>query len=202
MNARLGGHRRKKDQRLGSLIRRELKLLGRLSAILNQEPQPLVSAEDRRVVEEIVDHARSLRSSRLREKETQAFNRLAARAPIAFEAGALTFMARAKLNPADPATYRWGASRAFALGDRLGPAESSVFVKSPSPLGAVVLLLVQFLEHPRRDRLRQCPRCSKWFVDRTKNKSALRCSRRCTIAWSNSRRSRKGDRRSPTARAS
>ena len=38
------------------------------------------------------------------------------------------------------------------------------------------------------DRTRVCPMCTKRFVDLTRNAAALRCSRKCTIAWSNQKR--------------
>jgi predicted RNA-binding Zn ribbon-like protein len=55
---------------------------------------------------------------------------------------------------------------------------------------------VEYFNNPARDRLRRCPhpcpKCRGWFVDTTRNKSARRCSRECTIAWSNSQRKKKG----------
>jgi predicted RNA-binding Zn ribbon-like protein len=32
-------------------------------------------------------------------------------------------------------------------------------------------------------RLKRCPVCQTWFVDTTRNKSMLRCSRECTLRW-------------------
>jgi len=34
-----------------------------------------------------------------------------------------------------------------------------------------------------RNRLKRCPQCRKWFVDRTRNGSMVRCSTACTNKW-------------------
>jgi hypothetical protein len=54
---------------------------------------------------------------------------------------------------------------------------------SHSHEGIMVVWLVSYFMNPSRDRLRNCPQCSRWFVDFTRNKSSVRCSRACTIAW-------------------
>ena len=59
---------------------------------------------------------------------------------------------------------------------------------STSEFGMMVAWLATYFMNPSRDRLRRCQHCGRWFVDRTRNKSSLRCSRDCTIAWSNARR--------------
>lgn len=41
------------------------------------------------------------------------------------------------------------------------------------------------------DRVKQCMRCGKWFVDETRNKSAARCSAACTAKWWDRLRRRK-----------
>jgi hypothetical protein len=33
------------------------------------------------------------------------------------------------------------------------------------------------------ERLKRCPQCQHWFVDRTRNKQKERCSQRCTWQW-------------------
>ncbi len=48
--------------------------------------------------------------------------------------------------------------------------------------------LDRFFRNPSRDRLRRCQQCTHWFIDMTRNKSAQRCQRKCTIAWSNAQR--------------
>jgi hypothetical protein len=61
-----------------------------------------------------------------------------------------------------------------------------------SAWGIMAAWLAFYFMNPQRDRLRRCQQCSRWFVDMTRNKSALRCSRACTIAWSNAQRDKKG----------
>ena len=200
MSARPGGGRPSNSYRLGRVIRQELWPLRRLAGVLNEAAQqrvPGLGLEDREALEELVSSVSRLRSSDWPQRPTDAFNRLAARAPIVFSVGALLFMAgpkagvKVKVDLADPATWGWGASNGYAFQGLRPPTMRRVFIKSPSQLGEVILAVVQYLEHPRRDRLKRCPRCSRWFVDATKNKSASRCSRACTIAWSNAQRGRK-----------
>ena len=63
-----------------------------------------------------------------------------------------------------------------------------IHLTSRSHEGIMAVWLAAYFMHPHRDRLRRCQQCSRWFVDMTRNKSALRCSRACTIAWSNAQR--------------
>lgn len=56
--------------------------------------------------------------------------------------------------------------------------------------GRVVALLRDFFTSPERHRLRKCPVCGRWFVDRTKNKTRIRCSAGCTAKWWNRARRR------------
>lgn len=43
------------------------------------------------------------------------------------------------------------------------------------------------------ERLKRCPKCMKWFVDDTRNKRKIRCSRHCTWQWwSRDRRKQEG----------
>jgi hypothetical protein len=58
------------------------------------------------------------------------------------------------------------------------------------PRGFVLQILWGVLTQSRaRDRLKQCPRCQRWFVDRTKNKGKARCSESCTWRyWNRTRR--------------
>jgi hypothetical protein len=65
---------------------------------------------------------------------------------------------------------------------------------SRSAAGIMAAWLATYFRHPYRDRLRRCQQCAKWFVDMTRNKSALRCSKACTVAWSNKQRPTKGGR--------
>ena len=55
--------------------------------------------------------------------------------------------------------------------------------------------LVQFLWahlfiNTERDRLKKCPQCLTWFVDRTRNTKKERCSAACTDQWWNRSRRR------------
>lgn len=34
-------------------------------------------------------------------------------------------------------------------------------------------------------RLKKCPQCGRWFVDRSKNRTAVRCSKSCSDKWWN-----------------
>ncbi len=56
--------------------------------------------------------------------------------------------------------------------------------------GHLVKLLEEFFLAPERDRLKRCPRCQRWFVDRTRNKSMKRCRATCTWRWWNRARRR------------
>jgi hypothetical protein len=91
-------------------------------------------------------------------------------------------------------------------GDAVAGIRPGVFIK-PVPDVAVGLhsaegqgaagvwafqLAYGFFMNPERDRLRRCAVCRDWFVDVTKNRSARRCSRACTIAWSNKQRPLRG----------
>jgi hypothetical protein len=65
---------------------------------------------------------------------------------------------------------------------------TQMHLSSPSEHGLMVVWLAMYFMHPFRERLRRCQQCARWFVDRTRNKSARRCSSACTIAWSNAQR--------------
>ncbi len=58
------------------------------------------------------------------------------------------------------------------------------------PRGFILQILWAVLTQSRaRDRLKRCPRCQRWFVDRTKNKGKARCSESCTWRyWDRARR--------------
>jgi hypothetical protein len=84
---------------------------------------------------------------------------------------------------------------AYRLTRDRGPGRSRVVLElglesDSATLGAVAGL-ARFLVNPHRGRLRRCQRCARWFVDATRNKSQQRCSRACTIVWSNSQRPRR-----------
>jgi len=71
-----------------------------------------------------------------------------------------------------------------------------------SSLQAIVLgALWEALQDPRIKRVKRCPQCQKWFVDRTRNQRAKRCSSACTYRWwtRTRRASRKTTKRRKTA---
>lgn len=70
--------------------------------------------------------------------------------------------------------------------------DTSILLRMSTVQGWAVAWLADFLANPYRTRLRRCPICRRWFVDETRNRSAQRCSRKCTIAWSNALRKSKG----------
>jgi predicted RNA-binding Zn ribbon-like protein len=57
-----------------------------------------------------------------------------------------------------------------------------------SAQGVMAVWLAGYFANPQRDRLRRCEQCRRWYVDETRNKSSRRCSRACTIRWSNAQR--------------
>jgi hypothetical protein len=67
-----------------------------------------------------------------------------------------------------------------------------IYVDSPSNNVHGVIALSSLLGSPHRQRLRRCEKCRRFFVDWTRNRSARRCSRECTIAFSNAQRGRTG----------
>jgi predicted RNA-binding Zn ribbon-like protein len=71
---------------------------------------------------------------------------------------------------------------------RLDTGHTVIVDESTDPAGDAVALLAWFFRTPVRTRLRQCPVCGRWFVDRTRNASARRCSHACTIRWTNTHR--------------
>lgn len=66
-----------------------------------------------------------------------------------------------------------------------------VFLEHSDELGYAVLELGRFFRNPARGRLRRCQQCATWFLDTTRNQSARRCSKACTIAWSNRQRNQR-----------
>jgi hypothetical protein len=62
------------------------------------------------------------------------------------------------------------------------------------PAAEAVPLLHAYIDSPVRDRVRHCPVCGRWFLDATRPKHARRCSRACTITWSNALRLHNGSR--------
>jgi predicted RNA-binding Zn ribbon-like protein len=76
---------------------------------------------------------------------------------------------------------------------RVPPDHAIVMSEASTEEGEAALELFRFFQNPARSRLRCCQQCGTWFIDVTRNQSARRCSRACTIAWSNAQRTTKGD---------
>jgi hypothetical protein len=55
---------------------------------------------------------------------------------------------------------------------------------------SLCFLWEDFFSNRGWERLKRCPRCGKWFPDKTKNRSKKRCSAKCTARWWNRSRRR------------
>jgi hypothetical protein len=69
-----------------------------------------------------------------------------------------------------------------------------VHIRAKRAEGIWAAWLAGLIVSPYRDRLRRCQQCGAWFVDLTRNKSARRCTRACTITWWNKQRPKGGAR--------
>jgi hypothetical protein len=58
----------------------------------------------------------------------------------------------------------------------------SVAMRGPEEM-AVWMVYRYFFEQQDRRRLKRCPECNHWFVDKTRNGSMVRCSTSCTNKW-------------------
>lgn len=54
-----------------------------------------------------------------------------------------------------------------------------------SPAAVIAAAVHDYFGNPYRYRLRRCGQCARYFLDLTRNRSALRCSRACTVKWGN-----------------
>jgi hypothetical protein len=61
--------------------------------------------------------------------------------------------------------------------------DTNIGMTTPAERGPLVKAVVDYFLNPERDRLKRCAVCKRWFVDETRNKSQLRCSTSCTVAW-------------------
>lgn len=137
----------------------------------------------------------------------QLFNELAARAPFIFFAWRYHERTESPKAPpllGPPRTVPWPEDPENPLDVRIRVPYQTLLNSSrppgrskhvldldlytPSPVCGVVATLADYLVNPCRDRLRRCGRCQRWFVDKTRNRSSRRCSAARTIAWSNSQR--------------
>jgi hypothetical protein len=64
-----------------------------------------------------------------------------------------------------------------------GKAELSPDVKTSGAEGLALWMVWRCLFVEEWQRLRRCPTCHKWFVDTTRNKVMVRCSKSCTDKW-------------------
>jgi hypothetical protein len=72
----------------------------------------------------------------------------------------------------------------------IGRRDTKIGMTVSAERGPLVKALVDYFLNPARDRLKRCGTCRRWFVDQTRNKSQLRCSSPCTVAWWTRRRRR------------
>jgi hypothetical protein len=184
MDSRREGSARRKRKALGNFISGRLAHLHRLARHLNGEV-PANSGEggvgrDRALLESVAAILEATWGADYRDLPATAvgrFNALAREAPVRFQAG-------------PPAG--WGRDElALAISDQGMFAGPELTLLAPTAAGIWVAWLVEYFDNPQRNRLKRCARCRQWFVDETRNASALRCSRACTIAWSNAQRPRK-----------
>jgi hypothetical protein len=188
MASRRTGRGRKKKSALRSFTRKELTPVKAVAAVLNGEfvSLPATAVDGAQAIVEGVQKSAQGESS----YEWQfAFDRLARQAPFVWQA---TFTTRYPPPPValdDPSTWTHHVSLSYLRERKDWKAAAGVsFLASPSELGWLVAALAAVLNSRHRDRLRRCPICGLWFVDLTRNKSALRCSRKCTITWSHAQR--------------
>jgi hypothetical protein len=94
------------------------------------------------------------------------------------------------------ASFRYKATSWATLGmpERLLDTHWGTGQYSTTPGASIAIALSAFFSNPQRQRLRRCQQCARWFVDETRNRSQRRCSRACTIAWSNKQRPKGGAR--------
>jgi hypothetical protein len=109
----------------------------------------------------------------------ERFNHLAEQASLRFHAGPAV--------PGSPPGVFLQPVPEVAVGIHSAPGQSA-------PGFWAFALAYGYFMNPERDRLRRCAVCRRWFADVTKNRSARRCSRACTIAWSNKQRPKGGAR--------
>jgi hypothetical protein len=171
---------------LGDFISAQLPELQDLARQLNgeTEPRPVVDRwpERYQVVAALADDAAAIIEAALGQTypdvppaTAERFNAMADKAPLHYVVGAW--------RPKDAKHFFFTSGSV------------SVYLRTNSGRGAWVIRLARFLVNPQRARLRRCPACRRWFVDETRNKSARRCSRECTITWSNAQRAKKRSQR-------
>lgn len=169
MTPRRSGRARKNRKALGGVISAQLEELTYLARELNGEVAPGGDADLVASAAAVIDAAASAAYPDVSNDAAERFNALADGTPLHVVVG-----------PHPPITE--GRRHFITFGT------TRVYLSTRSAAGVWVVKLARLFVNPQRDRLRHCPICRRWFVDETRNRSALRCSRKCTIAWSNAQR--------------
>ncbi len=163
--------KRRRQQKLADSTSTLERLVTRLNAFAPRGEPPLTSSREReaREVERILESLpRRLEYWKLPRGVVDRFNRLARKAPV------ILFLS-------DGTEFRGVPMIGYLNGN-----------------GLVLGALWDALQHPHIKRVKRCSRCQKWFVDRTRNNGAKRCSLACTWRWWN--RTRRRNRRSKRQR--
>jgi predicted RNA-binding Zn ribbon-like protein len=208
MVSRRSRRARKCGKALGDFISRQLGELRAFADYLNDEPRPYggrPGLDDA----ETDTHIREVTQGLYRAWETAREVAIAGAGRAVLPPTALPLL-RA-LAEGTPVTYRFGVKGQLEGRDawamtHLDPTQAHLRVPStrpdlylelasPSVSLAGFIHVLAYVQSPHRERLRRCQQCRRWFVDETRNASARRCSRECTIKWSNSQRTKKGTRR-------
>lgn len=211
MVSRRSQRRRKKDKALGDFISVYVRQLRFLAGNLNGEGR--LPGDDRElmaraaaVVDAVLDESRGEGGANLWRPIGSARGEKAAY-PVIPNDAAIRFNELADETPLYYMADATGAVRRkdanyLVIGVTADAEDGEMLpwmhLRTPAAQGVWVAWLAGFLINPRRDRLRRCQTCRRWFVDETRNLSARRCSRVCTIKWSNSQRAtrvKKGARR-------
>ena len=165
---------KKKYSPLGRLIHTELfPPLQELVAFVTRGPKGL--SELQREVVGVLEAAVKIQYPVISTDAAERFNRFAEQASVQFHLG----------HPA-PNRINLQVKRHVAA-SLLMPSGWSGDNDGARGLWAYHLFYGFFL-NPERARLRCCTQCARWYFDDTRNKSKRRCSRACTIAYSNARR--------------
>lgn len=178
--ARKQGRKRaaKKNKAFGSFIIARLAPLRELAAFVTTSQHATLSPLASEVAG-ILEAAEGTAYPAVPNVAAERFNRLAERATLQFHAGPPVpdFPGRALIRPTSE----------VEIGILVAPRQGG------TGLWAFQLVYGYFMNR-ERDRLRRCAVCRHWFVDATRNRSARRCSRACTILWSNKQRPKGGTR--------
>jgi hypothetical protein len=169
----------KKNKALGSFIIARLEPLRELAAFVTSVPKGVLAPLGGEVAG-VLEAAEGSLFPAVPSLAAERFNRLAAEATLRFHAGPPVpgFLGPVCIKPTE--------------------AEIGILTAEGRGVGARAVWAFQlaygYFMNRERDRLRRCAVCRRWFVDATRNRSARRCSRACTILWSNKQRPKGGTR--------